>query len=125
MTSFPEQTWPGHPLVVAVAIMKNFGSLDEALAKGHHFSAAQESPMIRGASSSVFSALNLLKLIRDGTDLEQAFHIAERDWTLSEEVIDRDEIAAKGRAEAEAVKDEFVQITSWWMPPKVHGQFIA
>ena len=126
MSRISEQTYPGHPLVIAVRIMENFPSLEAATERGHHFSAAQESPMIRGGGASVAAALEILKLMareEDGLSQEKAIEVANQNWDLNRSGIGEEKYAA-GVREAEAAKEDFLSMTSWWLP-QPHAKFVG
>jgi hypothetical protein len=57
--------YPGQTMMVALGIMLNFASIEEASGKGNTFSRASECGAVPGAGDAVSSTLTLLK---DGVD---------------------------------------------------------
>lgn len=56
-----ECEYPGHTMMVALAIMLNFENYQEARSKGKEFTKASEAPTIPGAGCAVWKALDALK----------------------------------------------------------------
>ena len=72
--------YPGHPVTLALLVIHAFPSLDAAEAKGKEFPAALESGQIPGAGGNVYSALALLRHLRDGMAWREAVEIADGAW---------------------------------------------
>jgi hypothetical protein len=72
--------YPGHPLLVALAITRVFPSLAVATSKGGTFTKAAEHGSIPGAGCAVWNGIHLLEAIRDGLRPEDAPAEAERRW---------------------------------------------
>jgi len=106
--------YPGHPVVLAVMIMKKFASWKEASARTKYtFPAALGSQEIPGAGGAVYSALDVLKRIKLGISCEDALAEANRVWK-----IERDNgyahNYAEGQKKAEALIPLFKELIKSW-----------
>lgn len=83
-----ECEYPGHTLMVALAITLEFSSLGEATRKnvpdqpyGPRYTAASASPMVPGAGCAVYRTLDLLEAgVREGLDAEQMIEKLSDEW---------------------------------------------
>lgn len=72
--------YPGHAVTIAMFITHAFPNLEAAEAKGNKFPGALESGLVPGAGGNVYSALSLLRRLRDGMAWNDAVWIADRNW---------------------------------------------
>lgn len=95
--------YPGHAVTIALLIIHAFPSLEAAEAKGREFPAALESPLIPGAGGNVYSALSLLRRLRDGLGWTDAMLLADRNWSLCDNQFGTDRWR-RGQEQADRMK---------------------
>lgn len=72
--------YPGHPITLALLVVNNFASLDEAKSReGRTFPAALECSHIPGAGGNVYSALDFLHHLKH-LSWDDAVKIADDYW---------------------------------------------
>lgn len=116
-----EAVYPGHPVVVALCIMRAFPSLDEALAKSTHSDSprALTSDAVPGAGSNVWGALDLLREIQNqGWSPDQAFDRARERWIrdTGPGTGNHENMHGPGQEQAEAWREAFIEKLSTWLP---------
>lgn len=105
--------YPGHPLVIAVFIMKAFPDLQTALEDGK----ALRSQLVPGAGGNVHEAIDLLKSMDCSLRTREGVIAAARDyWAQSDDMQNRDpERRLAGQAQAEQIEPEFLQLALTWI----------
>jgi hypothetical protein len=124
--------YPGHPVTVAYVITKVFDSFDVA------FEASVSGPpnalcvnAIPGAGGCVYAALSLLKRLREGMPIEQAFTWADEVWGSTDDMKNDGRswpgrtVAPgyylkryqEGQAQADRFKQKLVEQRAWWEAP--------
>lgn len=113
--------YPGHPLVIAVAIMETYDSLDAANERTEHadgFSCpeALSDSRIPGAGGCVYSALDLLNHIRIGhRDIEGFIEAADELWgDIDGNVRNYPQKYQAGLDNAALHKDRFRELAATW-----------
>lgn len=114
--------YPGHPAVIALCVMHEFASLEDAKAKdqkeGNPYVRALSSPNVPGAGSHVWAALDLLSQARTlGWNAEQAFEEAGREWKRQ---VDNPAYCSRmdeGQRQADHYRQAFLDRFDTWMKP--------
>lgn len=106
--------YPGHPLVVATAIMKVYPNFEEANAKTESgWCEALSDHRIPGAGCHVNAAMRLLKMGVDGAPAEGMIEYGRRYWVEGRAGGHEKNVEA-GQAQAEAVEPEFRAMAATW-----------
>lgn len=75
--------YPGHPVAVALCIIRTFRSWEDAIAKpnGADYCNALTSQDVPGAGGNVYLGLDLIRHVREGhLSFEDAIALADRQW---------------------------------------------
>ena len=106
--------FPGHPLVLATAIMRVFPSFDEANSpSGHGCSPALSDSRIPGSGDHVVAALQTLALGAHGQSPDAMIAYASRYWQEGNAGGYAKNVAA-GQSQAENIEAQFRSIASDW-----------
>lgn len=106
--------YPGHPLVLATAIMEVFPSYDAANAPtGHGWCEALGDQRIPGAGCHVTAAMRLLKLGADGAGVEDMVSYGDRYWRDGKAGGHHKNVEA-GLVQASAIETRFRELASRW-----------
>lgn len=106
--------YPGHPLVLALAIMEVFDGFDEANAPtGHGWCAALGDSRIPGAGCHVGAAIRTLKLGAEGKDVEAMVCFATDYWESGQAGGHHKNVAA-GRDQALKAIPRFRELAAVW-----------
>lgn len=107
--------YPGHPLVLATAIMKVFPDFDAANAKTPHgWSAALGDGRIPGAGDHVGAAVRVLEIGAKGGGTQEMVTYANEYWTRGQAGGHVNAVAA-GAAQAEAIRPHFEAAAGEWI----------
>ncbi len=107
--------YPGHPLVLATAIMKVFGTFDEANAPtGHGWCAALGDDRIPGAGDHVGAAMRTLTVGAEGEGVDAMVAYARRYWEDGQAGGHQRNVAA-GAAQARAIEPAFRALAQKWL----------
>lgn len=106
--------YPGHPLVLATAIMRVFSTYAEAnRPTGHGYCQALADSRIPGAGDHVAAAMRTLELGARGEDVDAMIAHASLYWEHGQAGGHVKNVAA-GKAQAEKVEPHFRTIASEW-----------
>lgn len=100
--------YPGHPVTVALCIIRHFPSLAAATNRGpadvwgHAPPNALSDSTIPGAGGNVYLALDLIQVLAKGIDFDTALANADKDWANCDS-------QAKGGFTGEKDKDYYVK----------------
>lgn len=117
--------YPGHPITVAYVITKVFATFEEA------FKTSSSGPpnalcanAVPGAGGCVYSAMSLLKRLREGMAVEEAFKWADETWGRIDSMREggckpewREQTLKKyreGQAQADRFKEKLKAQMAWW-----------
>lgn len=106
--------YPGHPLVLATAIMAVFPDFKTAIKPTEHgWSVAHSDSRIPGAGDHVGAAMSLLRLGSEGLSTEQMIDYGKRYWERGQAGGHVDHVQA-GIEQAEAIESAFRQLAAEW-----------
>lgn len=106
--------YPGHPLVLATAIMHVFSTYAEAnRPTGHGYCQALADSRIPGAGDHVGAAMRTLELGAHGQDVDAMVAYASLYWEHGQ-AGGHEKNVAEGKAQAEKVEPYFRSIASEW-----------
>jgi hypothetical protein len=106
--------YPGHPLVLATAIMRVFPSFAEANApSGHGWCTALADSRIPGAGDHVGAAMRMLELGSRGADADTMIAHASRYWEAGQAGGHIKKLDA-GMAQAERIEPYFRAVSAVW-----------
>ncbi|MEQ6436242.1 hypothetical protein V8Z74_14605 [Comamonas sp. w2-DMI] len=106
--------YPGHPLVLATAIMRVFSSFTEAnQATGHGYCQALADSRIPGAGDHVGAAMRALELGARGQDVDAMVAYAKQYWEHGQ-AGGHVKNVADGKAQAEKIEPHFRTIAPGW-----------
>jgi len=110
----PTIVYPGHPLVIAVHILENYESYDAANTypedkSAYQCPAALSDERIPGAGGCVYSALDILKCLKDGYwDVDKTIEEADKLWaSIDGNAENHASVYGFGLEEAESLRDRF------------------
>lgn len=107
--------YPGHPLVLATAIMRVFPSFGAAnQATEHGWSAALADSRVPGAGDHVGAAMRTLELGSRGSDADAMVEYAARYWEAGQAGGHVKNLDA-GRAQAEQIESHFRALAKQWL----------
>lgn len=107
--------YPGHPLVLATAIMSVFGSFAEANAPtGHGWCAALGDDRIPGAGDHVGAAMRTLAVGVEGEGIDAMVAYANRYWEGGQAGGHHRNVA-EGVAQAKAIEPAFRALAQKWL----------
>mgnify|MGYP006352853343 FL=1 len=106
--------YPGHAVTIALLIIHAFPSLEAAEAKGDNFPAALEASLIPGAGGNVYSALTLLRRMRDGMTWHEAIENADGGWKSCDDHYGS-ERWKRGQAQADRMKPYLHDRVGAWL----------
>lgn len=106
--------YPGHAVTLALLIVHAFPTLEAAEAKGRDFPAALETNAIPGAGGNVYSALALLRRLRDGMGWREAIENADGGWKSCDDHFGS-ERWKRGQAQADRVKQRLHDRVGAWL----------
>jgi len=102
--------FPGHPIVIAVAIMKHYPSLEDAFVRTErNCPMALEDENIPGGGGNVYSALDALRYVIDGTmNIDEAVKYCNDVWdSVDDNAVKKPERYFKGIEEAKEYEPIF------------------
>jgi len=105
--------YPGHPLTIASFILRKYeGQLDVAFeTSSHGWPNALSDGDIPGAGDAVYSALQLLKEVREGVFTpDEAVEVAIARWTKERETCGYRDRLEPGNEEARSLAPDFVDL---------------
>lgn len=106
--------YPGHPLVLAVAIMEVFPSFEAANKRTEHgWCEALSDHRIPGAGDHVGAAMRVLKLGADGRSASEMIEFAREYWDRGNAGGHHKNVEA-GRAQSKAAEARFCQLAQAW-----------
>ena len=106
--------YPGHPLVLSTAIMREFPSFAEANApSGHGWCTALADSRIPGAGDHVGAAMRMLELGSRGADADTMIAHASRYWEAGQAGGHIKKLDA-GMAQAERIAPYFRAVSAVW-----------
>lgn len=106
--------YPGHPLVIATAIMRVFGPEDQqADVKAGRWSAALQDSRIPGAGDHVRAAIRLLDRGACGETLDSLVESARSYWTEGQ-AGGHDKNVVDGQAQADRIEGHFRSTATAW-----------
>jgi hypothetical protein len=112
--------YPGHPLVVATAIMEVFPDFDSARAPGlHGWSAALTDSRIPGASDHVGAAVTVLEIGAKGGSSDEMVQYASEYWENGRAGGHVKNVEA-GREQAQLIQQHFADLCSRWFNAAKH-----
>lgn len=106
--------YPGHPLVLATAIMRVFPTFADAnLPTQHGWCAALGDSRIPGAGDHVGAAMRTLELGSRGHDADAMVAYASRYWEHGQAGGHLNKVA-EGKAQAEKIEPHFREVAAEW-----------
>ena len=114
--------YPGHPITIALEIMRTFGNYAEASAMTKHgWQAALSSSTVKGAGGAVLSGLAVLRMMHEGSSVEDAFDYATMIWKQARSGGDFTANLQEGQNEADALRDTFISEATTWIGAASRG----
>jgi hypothetical protein len=117
-----DAVYPGHQITLAYLITRAFPTFESAFIKSKDngwgsYAAALGSSRIPGAGGCVSDALGLLRKLRQGTPIEQAFKEADDTWErVDSQVTAYPKRWKEGQEQADLVKPLLMSQAAWWTP---------
>jgi hypothetical protein len=107
--------YPGHPVVIALEVMDAFADYDAAYERTPQgWPAALSHSEVSGSGGAVYQGLEILRLVREGESTpEQAYDFGQEIWARSRENDFRENLES-GIAEAEIIREAFLERVRDW-----------
>lgn len=121
--------YPGHPVVIAYFVVSVFPTYDEAFKPTkHNLYCALGDSRIPGAGGCVYSALDVLWMLRKGKPFNEVMAFADETWDntdnhknaggcYAKDKASRDrflKVWLSGQAQANTLKPELEKLSAWW-----------
>lgn len=110
--------YPGHPVVLALCVVWAHKTYEEAFAPTEYaWPFALGNSDVPGAGGCVYSAMDLLKRLRDGVAFEEAVAFATQQWATCDNNETRyPEKWKQGQEQADRLLPLLQEQAAWWAP---------
>lgn len=115
-------TYPGHPITIALEIMRSFEDYAAASAKTERgWEAALSSSDVKGAGGAVLSGLAVLRMMHEGASPDDAFAYATMIWRQARASGDFTANLQEGQKQADGLRETFLAEAAAWTGVADHG----